>query len=124
MRGRVGLRDPGCSCRSRRTWRGEHTFFEEKTRLWWFWGDWSWQGLIRAAPTIVVGFAVACFCLPFMMAFPAQSTGQIVAVAIGLGGFGLAWMLAASIAVFGRPRTLIPPHRRRRQPKRQGVVER
>jgi hypothetical protein len=102
-------------------WRAEHTFWQEETPIWWVWGDWSWRGWIRAGPTMVAGAALLSVCLPFMMAFPPRSTGQAVAAGIGLGGLGVALLLSATITLFARPRALIPPHLRGRQPRRQEV---
>jgi hypothetical protein len=93
-------------------WRGENTFLVPETPTWWLWGGWAWRGWIRSTPTIVVGFAVAVVCMPLMLLFPTRSTGQIVAVAVGLGGFAFAFVIAASVTLLGRPRFLIPPHLR------------
>jgi hypothetical protein len=105
-------------------WRGENTFFETETPAWWLWGDWFWRGLIRSAPTIVVGFALAIFALPVALLLPMRSTAQYVAVAVSLGGLGLAFVIAAFMTLFGRPRFLIPRHLRGGQGRQGGVTAR
>ena len=89
---------------------------------WWLWGRWTWRGWIRAAPSLAVAFMVMWICLPFLLLLPTRSTGQIIALALGVGCLALAMFLWLTLLVLGRRRFVIPPHLRGGDTSRESVA--
>lgn len=95
-----------------RFWRGElASMYEHASRDVWLWGEPLRRGFIRGLHLGVLGSVVMVF-LGFAAAAlePTESIGPVVGAALVL--FFALLVLGGSVALFNRPRWVVPPHAR------------
>jgi hypothetical protein len=109
----------GATLRLPRIWRHEAPYFD-RVPGWWIWGDALWRGWVRALPTgvglgwyLILGYVLLISVIPQT---PEKGRfGMIIPAWFGLPFlflFGLGFGVMAAIALFNRPKVLVPPHPR------------
>lgn len=81
-------------------WNAPRTHASYSRPTWWAWGEVSWMGYRRSV--LLAALIVVCFAV-------ALTVPTTIGVYFGLAAFFLLFPLALAIALFNRPKLLVPP---------------
>jgi hypothetical protein len=95
-------------------WTGERPI-ENFVPGWWLWGSTSWRGLVRASASFYVCTILLAVSLAFAVGHNALHRGSSLLEWLGrasLIAFITGLFVSVTVAIFNRPRTLVPPRLR------------
>jgi hypothetical protein len=79
---------------------------------WWVWGEALWRAYVRVLPVGSAVFAVLMVALVPAIYGIGGDAGLVISVAVAVLDLAAWVVLMATIALFNRPRSLVPPHLR------------